>query len=136
MKQVTLFRHYRGADCTLGVLRIEDDVHEPIYTLEMPWLNNEVRRSCIPTGQYRCSPHSGARFKDVWHLHNVPNRSAILIHQGNTVKDIQGCILFGLSVGNATWVAGAPRAVTQSVKAISHFKQFIKDTDDFILTIL
>ena len=69
-------------------------------TLENPWLDNQKNISCIPYGQYnvrlRLARESATR--DYLHLlvQEVPNRSYILFHIGNTAKDTQGCILVGL----------------------------------------
>jgi hypothetical protein len=66
------------------------------YTLEPMWKGNEPLDSCIPPGSYHCIPHSGDKFTDVWEVANVANRTAILIHPGNTIADTHGCILVGL----------------------------------------
>lgn len=70
-------------------------------TLEDAWRQNQRSISCIPAGTYICTPHgwepnSGYRFKKTWLVNGVPNRSAILIHAGNTHVDTHGCILVGL----------------------------------------
>ena len=68
-------------------------------TLENPYINNERNISCIPTGNYdvrlRLARESASR--DYLHLlvQEVPNRSYILFHRGNTAKDTLGCILVG-----------------------------------------
>jgi hypothetical protein len=64
-------------------------------TLEETWLNNEKSISCIPAGVYEVESYSGTKYKEVWIVKNVPNRSAILIHWGNTEKNTAGCILMG-----------------------------------------
>lgn len=64
-------------------------------TLEDPWNDNKKNVSCIPAGIYKCVRHNGTKYKGVWRLENVPDRSAILIHQGNTINDTEGCILVG-----------------------------------------
>lgn len=80
-------------DCTFGVM-IHDDI--PIcVTIERPWIFNKKDISCIPTGTYKCIPHTGEKFKDVWEITNVPGRTNILFHAGNTVDDTHGCILVG-----------------------------------------
>ena len=70
-------------------------------TLENPFLNNQRNISCIPKGHYkvrlRLARESATR--DYLHLlvQDVPDRSYILFHRGNTAKDTRGCILVGLS---------------------------------------
>jgi hypothetical protein len=91
----------------------------PIYTLEEPWRNNERRVSCVPKGTYECKPHTGLRFQNVWRLHGVPNRDAILIHAGNTTDDIEGCILIGMDHG----VLRNKRAVLRSGEALKELQR-------------
>lgn len=80
---------------TFGIL-LADGV--PLcVTLEDPWKDNARNVSCIPEGEYKLKPHNGSKFKNVWILQDVPDRSAILIHAGNTIKDTSGCILVGRS---------------------------------------
>lgn len=95
MTKVKLFRMPYNKKATFGVLMMNNI---PLcVTLEDPWKENKRMISCIPPGTYKCTPHNGTRFKDVWVLHDVPNRSYILIHAGNTTEDTHGCILVGRS---------------------------------------
>ncbi|MFY7936631.1 MAG: DUF5675 family protein [Flavobacterium sp.] len=78
---------------TFGVLVVNN---EPMcVTLEETWLDNIPLESCIPAGSYECRKYSGTKYKDVWEVRNVPQRSAILIHWGNTERNTSGCILVG-----------------------------------------
>ena len=64
-------------------------------TLELPDLNNKKNISRIPAGKYNALIHNSPKFgKSLW-IQNVPNRSEILIHQGNYHTQIKGCILIG-----------------------------------------
>jgi hypothetical protein len=70
----------------------------PVFsTLELPWLENKQSISCIPEGEYLVTPHYSKRFGNVFAVHKVPNRSGILFHVGNYLKDTHGCILVGKS---------------------------------------
>ena len=63
------------------------------YTIELPWLHNQQRVSCIPEGEYVLQKRFSPKFK--WHLHlrNVPGRDLILIHPANDAKtELLGCI--------------------------------------------
>ena len=63
------------------------------YTIELPWLNNQKRISCVPEGEYVLQKRFSPKFK--WHLHlrNVPGRDLILIHPANDAKtELLGCI--------------------------------------------
>ena len=66
-------------------------------TLELPWKDNQKRVSCIPKGEYRVEPYSSAKYPAVYEIKDVPGRSYILIHAGNTYLDILGCVLVGSS---------------------------------------
>jgi len=62
-------------------------------SIELPWLDNEKRVSCIPEGRYELTKRYSQRFG--WHLlvNNVVNRSYILIHAYNdALKESKGCI--------------------------------------------
>lgn len=93
MATARIYRNPSTDNGTFGILWFEG---KPLcLTLERPWDNNRPKTSCIPPGLYHCIPHSGAKFKHVWELQDVPGRSAILIHAGNTIADIEGCLLIG-----------------------------------------
>jgi hypothetical protein len=127
--KLRLFRFYQDSECTLGVLSGEG--LPPIYTIERPWLDNKRKVSCIPTGTYTCVPHNGTRFKNVWRLENVPNRDAILIHAGNTVDDVIGCVAIGLEHDKLK----GKRAVLRSAEAIAIMRNNFKGVPSFTLEI-
>jgi hypothetical protein len=109
---VTLKRVAYRVDGVFGVLMYRN---RPLcVTCEDPWKDNQRDISCIPEGKYACKPHDGMKFANVWRLMNVPNRSAILIHCGNTQKDTHGCILVGQSFttfGDQQGIAGSQNAM-------------------------
>jgi hypothetical protein len=122
-----LRRNASGPHGTFGLLSYEE---RPIcLTLEDPPNNNSVGNSCINPGTYNCLPHNGKNFKDVWILQNVPGRSAILIHNGNTIQDTRGCILVGLSIGT---IEGQP-AILNSLAALNLLRKTLPT--NFTLTI-
>ena len=97
-KKILLKRIKKNAECTIGNLFVDGIFI--CHTLELPWRNNESRRSCIPAGIYsvvfRDDPGSKYEYKHL-HVQNVPGRSWILFHKGNFPRDTVGCILPGLS---------------------------------------
>jgi len=109
-----LTRFAYTADATLGWL---EHAGLKLATIERPWLPNPAgpggvsRQSCIPDAEYAVEHFTGERFTDVFRLSNpavgvfpsvVPagqawGRASILIHSGNFVSDVIGCIAVGTS---------------------------------------
>lgn len=88
---VSLVRVGQSESGTYGILRYEGIPFA--VTLEQPWRYNEPNVSCIPTGRYTCRRLRSPKFGDTFQVTNVPNRTDILFHKGNTVEDTHGCIL-------------------------------------------
>jgi len=82
---------------TLGELVILEDTNIIFRckTLELPWKKNARKVSCIPKGTYKVVKRTSTKYKKHFHVTNVVNRDAILIHHGNYFTDILGCILVG-----------------------------------------
>jgi len=76
---------------TFGVLRQQEIPFA--LTLERPWVDNQANISCIPAGSYTCQRIRSPKFGDTFEVMNVPNRSHVLFHKGNTIDDTHGCIL-------------------------------------------
>jgi len=99
MKTVEILRTYLEKE-TLGTLTSFDENQNIIYTcktLELPWLNNKVRVSCIPEGEYsviQLPPNKHFPYK-YYHVQNVKGRSEICIHRGNFKQEVLGCIMLG-----------------------------------------
>lgn len=104
---------------TFGVM-IEDNIPFAL-TLELPWKNNERKISCIPATQegilYICVRVTSPKFGNVFQVMSVPGRDHILLHSGNTYKDIEGCIIVAEQF---EYLGGIP-AVTSSKKGFSEF---------------
>ena len=66
-------------------------------TIELPWLDNNKRISCIPIGKYRVVRRYTTKHGNHFHVLNVPGRSYILIHSGNYYHQFLGCIGVGES---------------------------------------
>lgn len=87
---------------TLGELYVVEDnkILFTTKTLELPYKDNKRKDSCIPEGEYkvtkRKTKHSVFKYEHLL-INDVPNRDYILIHAGNTYKQIEGCILVGNS---------------------------------------
>jgi len=96
MMQLELKRFYFGTACTIGLLFV-DGVFE-CFTLEPPrefgGARNVPDKTCILPGSYQVQVEMSPK-----HLHrvpcvlDVPGRSDIEMHIGNTAADTEGCIL-------------------------------------------
>ncbi len=78
----------------------------------------------VPPGTYLCQPHNGPEFQNVWEVMDVPGHTAILIHNGNTIKDTKGCIL----VGNDFGIIDGQHAVLNSMLTLDQLRQELPDT--------
>ena len=123
MSKVFIRRYYQDEDVTLGVLNVGHHKHLPIYTLEKPWKDNQRNISCIPHGVYKIRDYTSLKYKSVFEICNVPNRSKILFHVGNYENETQGCILPGLG----TQYYGNQLMVTRSGDAMRALKELIKE---------
>jgi hypothetical protein len=116
-RTIELVRYAHTAQGVLGRLN-------EWYSLENRWLDNRRQVSCIPVGEYELRP---ARFNRggyaTWEVVDVPGRSNILFHIGNTDKDTHGCILPGMAVG----VLSGRLAVLRSREAFGQFMDRLKD---------
>lgn len=102
------------------------------FTVERPWLDNKPRESCIPEGRYRLKLGMYNRGGyPAYEVMDVPNRSLIKIHIGNTIDDIVGCIAPGKSLGYLERKWG----VTSSKKAFKEFMGAMGDAEDSMLHI-
>lgn len=115
---ITLIRFAYMPERTLGWLSCDS---LKLATIERPWIENPTgaggkpQLSCIQDGDYEVRPHSSSKFPNTFTLANpalgvywqpgdIPQgqtwgRSAILIHGGNRVRDVVGCIAVGLTHG-------------------------------------
>lgn len=146
--KLTLTREYLP-NATRGELEAGD---LKLATIERPWVENPdgpggvLRVSCIPEGVYRVLPHNSLRFPGTYVLENPAlcvycdarpagqgwGRTAILIHSGNVVRDVIGCIAVGRKPGI---LYGQP-AVLRSLDAMSLLREKLGRTDEHELTII
>jgi len=135
MDQIELRIHrteYEKAQ-TLGkgwVLKNGESLFE-FKTLELPWLNNEKQISCIPLGAYECVKRSSLKYKDHFHILNVPNRSWILIHHGNYFRDTLGCILVGRTLSDID--GDGFRDVTHSKQTMAKLNELLPDKFEVVI---
>lgn len=127
---------------TLGVIQLPG---ARIFTVERPWLPDPdtanpaglPERSCVPEGTYLLEPHHSPRFPNVYALQNpslavwhyaVPpgahGRAGILIHAGNDVSAVVGCIAVGLSAEASAYAPGGYR-ITDSQRALQMVRDYL-----------
>jgi hypothetical protein len=88
--ELVLIRTYH-TDGTNGTLTINNSFQ--CYTIELPWVNNLPRLSCIPEGRYELKKRYSPKFKDHLLVKGVPGRSLVLLHPANdALKELKGCI--------------------------------------------
>lgn len=106
--KLDLYRFHSDDEGTLGLLMAEG--LEICVMGELPWRDNRQDVSCIPVGTYTVDylPRSASgKYRDVYHVRNVPGRGGILIHPGNFTGDKArgyrthswGCLLPGSRLG-------------------------------------
>lgn len=73
-------------------------------TLEPPWLQNAIGKSCIPAGIYNVKPRWSPKYGNHFIIENTSPREWVLFHIGNYMasknpktktSDSTGCILVG-----------------------------------------
>jgi len=121
--ELTLRRFLVANNATLGVLT---GLPKTLYVLEDEWKGNARNISRIPAGVYKTTPHgwdtgSQVKFKQTWRLISVPNRSAILVHGGNTKDDTEGCLLVGMGF----IISQLASRMTDSQIALNYMRQQI-----------
>ena len=124
MQRVSLKRNSSSGSETLGELSLENG--SVLHTLELPWKNNRRNISCIPLGTYEVIGHVSPKFGKCYWVKDVPGRSEILFHVGNSPKDSRGCILVGQKVV-ANRLVSSKIAMSQLLNELSWPNSFILD---------
>lgn len=128
---LTLLRVRLTQEAVYGVLMPTGGGAPFAVTLERPWLDNAVRKSCIPEGTYECRRVKSPKFGNTFEVTKVPGRSAILFHAGNTADDSLGCIL----VGHGFDPVKGKDGVVSSTKEFGEFLKRQHGSDTFTLTV-
>jgi hypothetical protein len=115
---------------TLGILCVEG--MPEFCTLEEAWRDNERQVSCIPAGTYTVKRVNSPKFGLTFEVTNVPARSNILFHSGNTHRDTLGCILIGTVFGKID----KDPAVLNSKAAFARFMQMMGGKTEAQLSII
>ena len=86
-----LIRLFEAENGTLGALKINKLPF--CVTLEPADRLNQISISSIPAQQYDVKRIVSPTYGDCFEIMNVPGRTHILFHPGNTDDDTEGCIL-------------------------------------------
>lgn len=91
--EITVERDTFTEKSTTGTVYL--DGKQFCWSLELP-NKDGLPGSCIPAGLYPVTAQWSPRFnRSMPHIQNIPLRSLILIHWGNSPVDTEGCILIG-----------------------------------------
>jgi hypothetical protein len=128
----TITRTYTE-DCTPGVLSV-DTGSDFCDTMELPWLDNQQDISCIPEGVYTYTKFFSPRMKTtVLLLHGTDPRKNVEVHWGNTVLNIDGCILVGTK-GTLEVAGKLYQAVLNSDSTLERLIGIASDTGQITIT--
>lgn len=134
---IVLERFSYAPDGTFGRLKFPNGFE--CFTVERPWIGNQVKISCIPEGVYflglRESPVvkrvTNGRYEDGWEVEDVPGRTYIMIHPGNWPKNFQGCI----GVGDEYKLIGSSMGVSNSQDTFDKVMEIMNTRSDWELLI-
>jgi len=113
----------KQTESLLTVLNEKEETIFNCYTLELPWNDNKKQVSCIPKGKYNVEKRQSTKYKNHFHVLDVPNRSYILIHQGNYNWHTKGCILVGKTLTDIN--GDGLRDVTSSVATMNKLNKIL-----------
>ena len=116
-------------DRTQGIW-YDDNDQQLCCTIELPWLDNEPDKSCIPVGTYRFIAYLSPTHGNVWMAQNVPGRGNIEIHNANWAKQLLGCI----GVGDAFGILEGLPAVLNSVNTLNMLRDTLPQSFDLEIT--
>jgi hypothetical protein len=137
--KMILRRSTGDGERTLGTLEVGQ---ARFATIERPWIDSPDhagglnRKSCVPRGLYTVIPHHSTNFPNTYALVNpalhvwyqpgdIPagtkGRTAILMHVGNRVRDVVGCV----GVGKEQGTLGGEPAVLRSTLAMRELDKIL-----------
>jgi hypothetical protein len=111
-------------------LALQRKASKSTYTMGKLFVNGELfcdtlenTKKIIPAGAYKIALVWSNKFHRVLpELANVPSRTAVRIHRGNSVKDTQGCILVGIN-DKAGWLRNSALYEQKIVELVRQYKE-------------
>lgn len=134
MVEFDLHRIYtkNGDGATIGILLSKARKAKFWMTIERPLFlkgrSNVKRECCIPKGNYEGELFRSNKFQKAYYeLKKITGRDKILIHAGNIIEDLLGCIAIGTQIEKNIKIKNKINdyAVIYSEKAITDFYNFI-----------
>jgi hypothetical protein len=112
-------RIWQTGTVTIGIISAPGMT--PLFTLELPWKNNQKNISCIPRGLYPLEIVNSTKNKDIGKAYEiiVPGREDIQIHIANYPRQIQGCVALGYEASIDE------ESIGKSEKAIRYFMDYM-----------
>jgi len=99
MKTVYIIRDRVGRKQSLGTLLIKNETGKVVFhshLLELGWLNNQSRVSCVPAGKYILKFEFSPKFnRKLWEAYGISGRSECKFHQANFANELEGCFAPG-----------------------------------------
>ena len=134
MIQIEIKRFRSTVLYTLGSIIASDSRGKILligYTLELPYRDNRRNISSIPIGIYNGQDYQSPTKGHCILLKDVPRRSYIEIHAGNSLADTEGCILVG---DDLQWSKiGSVPYLLNSRKSLS---KILKTSEDYTVVIM
>ena len=127
-KSITIRRIATSDAGTFGVVL---DGDKPFcVSCELPWKDNQKNISSIPKGYFEAIRVDSPRFGNTFEVKggSLGERTHILFHKGNSIKDSRGCILLAENFGQDDQVGS-------SRDAFNEFMERTEGCDYFILRI-
>jgi len=134
---VHIYRESKESKQTRGSLemfRTEKVDEKPVFsckTLELAWLANHRKVSCIPIGRYKVEKRFSNKYQSHFWVKDVPNRDMILIHHGNFFTQTLGCILVGKEFKDLD--GDGLLDITDSKKTMGKLNEILLDNFDLII---
>lgn len=120
---IIIQRHFRFHPMpTTGTLFL--DGVPRMLTLEPPWVFNKPFNSCIPAGVYRTTTFNHPNTGLTLHVEDVPGRSEIIFHPGNSGDDTNGCILPAFAFSRQQ---GSKMFLRESTLAMGALESYLKE---------
>jgi len=123
-----LIRVEESEDGTFGAWLIDGKAF--CVTLELPDRDNQENISNIPPDKYLCIRYHSDKY-NTFQITEVPGRSKVLVHAGNTVDDTKGCVMLGQYWDKFR----GKRALLNSGKTFKRFMSRMKSHETFWLEI-